>query len=268
MHPSVPHGRLGDPTWAPAPCVCASTLTARPKYSSVTASEYLDTPAVLQAKVGALVALLTASRHTVLYTGAGLSTAAGVPDYASKARGSVIKASDGMNRLEIPPTLSHRVLTSLEKAGHVHGWLQQNHDGLAQKAGFPMSKLNEIHGSWFNRNNPVVMMDGGLRHDLHAWMVHMERECDVCVAMGTSLCGMNADRVAAASAARGGLVIINIQETPMDGEASLRIFARCDDVWGLVAKRMRLKIDTQTYSAYAVPTRRRRAASEPRRAAK
>ena len=27
-------------------------------------------------------------------------------------------------------------------------WVQQNHDGLPQKAGFPQWLLNEIHGSW------------------------------------------------------------------------------------------------------------------------
>jgi hypothetical protein len=30
----------------------------------------------------------------------------------------------------------------MEKKNYVKHWLQQNHDGLAQKAGFPMSKLN------------------------------------------------------------------------------------------------------------------------------
>ena len=258
--PSFPHGKLGDPMWAPAPCVCHSDATARPKYSTMTASEYVETPQVLAAKVDLLVQLLsTPGTRTVLYTGAGLSTAAGVPDYASKARGSVVTTSDNMNRLQIPPTYSHRVLASLERSGYIHGWLQQNHDGLAQKAGFPMRKLNEIHGSWFDRNNPVVMMDGTLRKDLMDRMVQWTKEADLCIAMGTSLCGMTADCVAESSAARmgPGLVIINLQETPMDQDAALRIFARCDDVWRMVAKKMKLKIDTQTYSAYATPVRRR-----------
>ena len=27
-------------------------------------------------------------------------------------------------------------------------WVQQNHDGLPQKAGFPQQDMIEIHGSW------------------------------------------------------------------------------------------------------------------------
>jgi hypothetical protein len=45
----------------------------------------------------------------------------------------------------------------------VKHWLQQNHDAIAQKSGYPMKKLNEIHGSWFDRKNPVVLMDDSLK---------------------------------------------------------------------------------------------------------
>lgn len=51
----------------------------------------------------------------------------------------------------------------MEKKGYIKHWLQQNHDGLAQKSGYPMKKLNEIHGSWFDKKNPVVLMDDSLK---------------------------------------------------------------------------------------------------------
>lgn len=41
-------------------------------------------------------------------------------------------------------------LVALSKKGWVHHWLQQNHDGLPQKAGFPQEKINEVHGAWFD----------------------------------------------------------------------------------------------------------------------
>jgi len=41
--------------------------------------------------------------------------------------------------------------------------IQQNHDGLAQKSGYPQSDLNEIHGSWFDKKNTVVLMDDKLK---------------------------------------------------------------------------------------------------------
>ena len=50
--------------------------------------------------------------------------------------------------------------------GLVHGWIQQNHDGLPQKAGWPQEDIVEIHGSWYDPSNPVVCYDGNLRQDL------------------------------------------------------------------------------------------------------
>jgi len=47
-------------------------------------------------------------------------------------------------------------LAALEKKNYLKHWINQNHDGLAQKAGYPKSKLNEIHGSWFDKKNRVV----------------------------------------------------------------------------------------------------------------
>ena len=40
----------------------------------------------------------------------------------------------------------------------------------------------------------------------------------------------------------GDLVIVNIQATPLDKIASIRIFAKCDDVSHLLAKKLSLDI--------------------------
>ena len=56
------------------------------------------------------------------------------------------------------------------------------------------------------------------------------------VVLGTSLSGLNSDRVATEAAARSleggalGTVIINLQQTARDGAASLRMFAPIDEV--------------------------------------
>eukprot|EP01052_Picozoa_sp_SAG31_P086321 SAG31_NODE_46961_length_252_cov_0.679739_1_plen_65_part_10 len=41
------------------------------------------------------------------------------------------------NRLSVLPTFGHHMLAALEGKDMLHHWLQQNHDRLAQKAGFP-----------------------------------------------------------------------------------------------------------------------------------
>jgi hypothetical protein len=65
--------------------------------------------------------------------------------------------------------------------------------------------------------------------------------------MGSSMCGMAADRIATRVAKREGtlgLIIINLQKTPHDHLATIRIFAPCDKVMSLLAKKMNLKIPT------------------------
>jgi len=47
--------------------------------------EYFDSPEVLDRKVERLAAMILASDHFVAFTGAGISTASGIPDYRSGA---------------------------------------------------------------------------------------------------------------------------------------------------------------------------------------
>ena len=63
-------------------------------------------------------------------------------------------------------------------------WIQQNHDGLPQKAGFPQYLLNEIHGAWYDPSNPVVPMNGELRDDYFDDLIDWEEKADLVLAMG------------------------------------------------------------------------------------
>lgn len=120
-------------------------------------------------------------------------------------------------------------------------WVQQNHDSLPQKAGYPQHALNEIHGSLHDPANPVVPYEGSLRDDLFDWLVEWEKQSDLCLALGTSLSGFNVDRVPQTVAVRNrsgiglGLVIVNLQQTPYDDLCALRIFAKLDEVLDLLA---------------------------------
>ena len=275
---------------------------ARPKMmSSIPAHEYNDTPAALAARVRLLADMLRRAKHCALYTGAGISTAAGIKDYASKAgnRSSVLpkNLSDGSpfdagSALGATPTYAHRALVALHKHGMIEGgWVQQNHDGLPQKAGLPQSACNEIHGSWFDPSNPVVPMSAGLRLDLVRRLNRTKDRADLVIAMGTSLSGVSADQIVSdvgyarheqtapvvqppakpldvvsekstseeliaemtgavppvvtpSSSGLVGAVIINVQQTRLDGYASLRIFATCDEVMRMLATELALDVPT------------------------
>ena len=210
----------------------------------IMAHEYLDDDAVLKEKVAKLAGLVRRSRDMLAFTGAGISTAAGIDDYASKAKTSSVTAAGKpvvKDWKDAQPTLAHRVLAALHAAGHLKHWIQQNHDSLPQKAGYPQHALNEIHGSLHDPANPIVPYEGSLRDDLYAWMQEWEARQDLCLALGTSLSGFNVDRVAESASdafaqGRGlGLVIVNLQATPYDAGSALRIWARIDDVMSLLA---------------------------------
>ena len=252
------HGFLGDPAWPRPERTREDSSMARPGYNSMPRHEYADAPEVLQEKVRLLAHFLSESRHPICYSGAGLSVAAGIGDYASATEGGGAERSRPRpeNHWEIQPTRSHRVLAALARRGMLAFWLQQNHDGLPQKAGVPQSLINEIHGAWYDPSNPVVPMTGTLRSDLFDWMEREAAEADLCLALGTSLCGMSADSVPLACAERAkrsrshlgsgwcaspeplGTVIVSLQQTAMDEHASLRIFAPLDDVFELLREAM------------------------------
>ena len=272
----------------PPTCVAPSKEMARRDMGTrIDASEYMDSSDVLDAKVSRLAAMIQSSTACCAYTGAGLSTSAGIGDYASKAKKSAALAWDPhtgggphMEHLkEAKPTAGHRVLAGLERAGLLHQWVNQNHDGLDMKATFPLAKLNQIHGSWFDARNPVVAMDGAMRDDLDERLDEWAEKADLVLALGTTLSGLRADMLAERVAARargvvdlhrarvtgaaadgggssdggymGGLVIVALTKTPLDDAASLRIYGRLDEVLGRLAARLRLPLPTDAEVAKA-----------------
>lgn len=219
----------------------------------------MDNPAVLDEKVSMLAEMLLKSRSTCAYTGAGLSKASGIPDYATKAAKSVVAGPKIRSGLDALPTYAHQCLVLLHQHGMLHNWVQQNHDGLPQKAGFPQEHVNEIHGAWFDPSNPVVQFDGSLRHDLFEWMLEQEKQTDLCLCLGTSLSGMNADRIVATPAKKAkhgralGSVIINLQKTPLDARSSLRIWGKLDDVFKLLLEKLAVTMPPGGLEAKPLP---------------
>jgi len=198
----------------------------------LTATEFEDTPRALRAKCAALAALMKLSRKTVLYTGAGISASV----IGLAARSGTFKQGWVRNKGPPEPTFTHLALGFLGRQGLVHEWVQQNHDGLPQKGGFPQESINEIHGSWFDPSNPVVKYNGSLHERAFPWMKEVAGTADLVLVLGTSLGGLTADQVATNAAERSrsgtslGACMINLQQTVQDGKMTLRVFGKSDDV--------------------------------------
>jgi len=236
--PLFMHGRVyAGPMKAPE-CIWKSTKKPRDDHDAsawLTASEFRDQMIVMKAKCKQLATMIRLSRKTVAYTGAGISAAV----IGQAARSGQNKQGWKPDTRTAKPTFTHHALGFLGMRGLIHSWVQQNHDGLPQKAGFPQENINEIHGSWYDPSNPVVKYSGSLHDRAFPWMENDAETADLVLVLGTSLGGLNADQVATSTADRsleGGLgtVIINLQQTEQDGRMTLRCFGKSDDILRLL----------------------------------
>ena len=116
------------------------------------------------------------AERIVVFTGAGISTDSGIPDFrgpnglwtrnpaAEKAAtlqhyltDPDIRRVAWQNRLATPawtaePNRGHHAIVDIERQGRLHAVITQNIDGLHQKAGHRSEKVIEVHGTvWFTR---------------------------------------------------------------------------------------------------------------------
>lgn len=122
--------------------------------------------------------LLKSSRYTVCLTGAGVSTASGIPDFRTPGKGlwskvnpievtSIQAFRDNPSRFykfyrprieelqRVSPNPAHKALAKLEDAGYLQFLITQNIDNLHQRAG--SKHIMEIHG---NLNQAICIRCG------------------------------------------------------------------------------------------------------------
>jgi NAD-dependent deacetylase len=128
--------------------------------------------------------MIGSAKRIVAFTGAGISTESGIPDFRSP--GGIwtrykpiyfddFMASDEMRReswrrkfatdetmLKAEPNAGHRALAKLVEQGRMSAIITQNVDGLHQRSGVPDSKVIELHGN----ATYASCLDCGHRHEL------------------------------------------------------------------------------------------------------
>jgi NAD-dependent SIR2 family protein deacetylase len=114
-----------------------------------------------------LAHFLVGHRRVLALTGAGLSTASGIPGYRDKdgvrrgrmpIQGPEFRRHDAVRRRywarsmvgwgmmsRAEPNAGHRAMAELEACGHLHSVITQNVDGLHQRAG--SRRVIELHGN-------------------------------------------------------------------------------------------------------------------------
>ena len=128
--------------------------------------------------------LIASAKRIVAFTGAGISTESGIPDFRSP--GGIwtkyqpiyfddFMSSEEMRRearrrkfatdetmLKAEPNAGHRALAKLVEQGRMSAIITQNVDGLHQRSGVPDSKVIELHGN----ATYASCLDCGHRHEL------------------------------------------------------------------------------------------------------
>jgi NAD-dependent deacetylase len=133
-----------------------------------------------------LKGLIGNAKRIVAFTGAGISTESGIPDFRSP--GGIwtkyqpiyfddFMSSEEMRReswrrkfatdevmLKAEPNAGHRALARLVEQGKMTAIITQNLDGLHQRSGVPSTKIIELHGN----ATYASCLDCGHRHELDA----------------------------------------------------------------------------------------------------
>jgi len=119
--------------------------------------------------LAALKALLNAAQRVAIFTGAGISTESGVPDFRSPGgiwsrltpidfkdfiRSEDMRRESWRRKIEIDrdmqvaePNRGHRAVAELLRRGQAQAVITQNIDGLHQRSGIPDHAMIELHGN-------------------------------------------------------------------------------------------------------------------------
>lgn len=226
-------------------------------------------PMDLDSRIQTLAQWMFEAKRLVVFTGAGISTESGLPDFRGPD-GVWTRRDKGLppkpmakDWSAVEPNESHRAVVALQDMGKLDFLISQNVDGLHLKSGIRAELLAELHGNVSllrcrrcekthpkssgmdrcdcggNLASSVVDFGQPLPHkDLMESYEHA-RTSDLFIVAGSSLVvtpAADMPRVALEAGAR--LVIINQGETPFDRFAHLRFHENIGEVLPVAVQKL------------------------------
>ena len=152
--------------------------------------------------------LIADAERVLIFTGAGVSTESGIPDFRGtdgiwqkynpedftiqkflsdkqvRKRQWQMLSSGDLSMSKVKPNPAHYAITDLENIGKLYGVVTQNVDGLHQKAGVSEEKVFQLHGDLSH----AVCLECGRRYpmDMVAEWLNQGMEdpaCHLCMGM-------------------------------------------------------------------------------------
>jgi NAD-dependent deacetylase len=224
----------------------------------------------LEQRIQTLAQWLYEANYPVVFTGAGISTESGLPDFRGPD-GLWTRRDKGLPPKpasvpwhEVEPNSGHLAIVELQKLGKLKFLISQNIDNLHLKSGIRPEILAELHGNLtkhrcrrcgnqFDRSEDSKCCDCGgelktsvvnfgeslPEKDLMLSFEH-SRKSDLFVSVGSSLTVTPAAQMPREALYAGAkLVIINQGETPFDHRASLRFSEGIGDVLPKAVKKLK-----------------------------
>jgi mono-ADP-ribosyltransferase sirtuin 6 len=224
----------------------------------------------LTQRIETLAQWMYESRHLVVFTGAGISTESGLPDFRGPD-GLWTRRDKGLppRPMEVPwdavePNTAHLAIVELQKLGKLEFLISQNVDNLHLKSGIRPNMLAELHGNIARLRcrrceETVDRGEGRTRcrcgGSLMKSVVHFgeslpqrdlmlsyehARKSDLLVVVGSSLVVTPAADLPREALLSGSkLVIVNQGETPFDKAAHLRFHESIGDVLPRAVRRLK-----------------------------
>jgi len=214
----------------------------------------------LKQRIETLARWMFEAKYPVVFTGAGISTESGLPDFRGpdglwtrREKGLPVKP---MQFDSVKPNSGHLAIVELQKLGKLAFLISQNIDNLHLASGIRAELLAELHGNVtklrcshcefeLDRSSDLAICpscNGKLvssvvnfgqslpQKALEASYQHSEK-CDLFMVVGSSLVVTPAATMPkVALEARARLVIINQGDTPFDQLAHLRFWEGIGDV--------------------------------------
>ena len=136
-------------------CSYADGLSPYEHKGKLGQAEIFDSPEEVDSKVEILARWISEeSSHTVFYTGAGISTSAGIPDFRGpkgvwtlEKKG--MKPDINVSWNDATPTASHMAIAKLLDMNLAQFVISQNIDGLHMRSGILRRNVAELHGNMF-----------------------------------------------------------------------------------------------------------------------
>ncbi|KAF2101535.1 DHS-like NAD/FAD-binding domain-containing protein [Rhizodiscina lignyota] len=115
--------------------------------------EHFDPLEVVDQLATDLADQIKSSKHFIAFTGAGVSTSAGIPDFRGPEGAWTLRAQGrelnfkSSTTLQAIPSPTHMALVELQNRGILKYLVSQNCDGLHRRSGILPDRISELHGN-------------------------------------------------------------------------------------------------------------------------